>query len=451
MTTFPSNFTWGVAAAAYQIEGAHDADGRGPSVWDAFCQQPGKIREGHSGAVACDHYHRWAEDVALMRELGVKAYRLSIGWPRVLPQGVGAINQPGLDFYDRLIDALLEAGITPWVTLFHWDYPLALYNQGGWLNPASPHWFAEYATTIAKRLGDRVRHWFTHNEPQCFIGLGHATGLHAPGLKLGLGDLIPAGHHMLLAHGLAVQAIRAHCPKALVGMAPVGRVKFPATDAPADLELARRSMFNGTKHWHNSWYSDPAYLGHYPADGLAVYEPLLPRGWERDLATIAQPLDFYGANIYGATPVQAGPKGEELRPGHAFGGRRTAFDWIVTPESLYWGPRFFYERYQKPIVITENGMASSDWPALDGKVYDPQRIDFTARHLLALRQAIADGTNVSGYFHWSILDNFEWQEGYTKRFGLIYVDYATQRRIIKQSAYWYADLIASNGALLDQR
>lgn len=449
MTGFPAHFTWGAAAAAYQIEGAHDADGRGPSVWDAFCQQPGAIREGHSGAVACDHYHRWAEDVALMRELGLQAYRLSIAWPRVLPQGVGPSNGRGLDFYDRLIDALLAAGITPWVTLFHWDYPLALYQRGGWLNPDSPRWFAGYVAAVVRRLGDRVQHWITHNEPQCFIGLGHATGMHAPGLRLGLGDVIPAGHHMLLAHGLAVQAIRAGSRKPSIGIAPVGRVKLPASDSPADIEAARRSMFNGTKHWHNAWYGDPICLGRYPEDGLAVYGPYLPPGWERDLATIAQPLDFYGVNIYGGAYVQAGDDGREERLGNPIGGPRTAFDWPVTPEALYWGPRLLYERYQLPIVITENGLANPDWPARDGAVYDPQRIDYTARHLLALRRAIADGVDVRGYFHWSILDNFEWQEGYTKRFGLVYVDYATQQRTPKASARWYAELIAANGSSLN--
>lgn len=450
MSTFPAHFTWGAAAAAYQIEGGHDADGRGLSVWDAFCQQPGTIREGHSGARACDHYHRWAEDVALMRDLGLKAYRLSLAWPRILPQGVGPANSPGLDFYDRLIDALLAAGITPWVTLFHWDYPLALYQCGGWLNPASPRWFAEYADLVVRRLGDRVQHWITHNEPQCFIGLGHATGLHAPGLRLGLADLIPAGHHMLLAHGLAVQAIRAGSRAPQIGIAPVGRIKLPATDSPADIELARRSMFKGSKHWHNAWYGDAVCLGHYPEDGLAAYAQYLPPHWEHDLATIAQPLDFYGVNIYGGGYVQAGADGHEQRPGNPVGGPRSAFDWPITPEALYWGPRLLYERYQLPIVITENGIANTDWPARDGAVHDPQRIDYTARHLLALRQALADGVDVRGYFHWSILDNFEWQEGYTKRFGLVYVDYATQQRIPKTSARWYAELIATNGASLDQ-
>lgn len=443
---FPSNFVWGAAAAAYQIEGAAFADGKGLSVWDMLCRQPGKIFQAQSGEVACDHYHRFEEDVALMKQIGLQAYRLSISWPRVLPEGAGAINPKGLDFYDRLIDALLGAGIEPWVTLFHWDFPYALYLRGGWLNPESPRWFADYAQVIVDRLSDRVAHWMTLNEPQCFIGLGHLQGNHAPGLKMGLEEVLLAGHHVLLAHGRAVQIIRAGAVKPpSIGWAPVGLAGIPASTQPPDLDALRQHVYraNADGVWNNIWWGDPVVLGHYPEAGLQAYGPAVPKFTDEEMRTICQPLDFYGANIYGSPLIRAGADGKMVESPHSPGEAMTAYGWDVTPGSLYWGPKLLQERYHLPIVVTENGMSNTDWVGLDGCVHDPQRIDFLKRHLLQLRKAISEGIDVRGYFHWSIMDNFEWSQGYKQRFGLIHVDFVTQARTLKDSAFWYKKVIES--------
>jgi len=449
--TFPADFVWGAAAASYQIEGAAAEDGKGPSVWDMMCRKDGAVWEGQTGDVACDHYHRAAEDVALMKEIGLKGYRLSISWPRVMPEGVGAVNRKGLDFYNRLIDDLLAAGVEPWVTLFHWDYPYALYCRGGWLNPASPDWFAEYTQVVVEALSDRVTHWMTLNEPQCFVGLGHQTGRHAPGDRLGFTEVLRAAHHALLAHGRAVQTIREHAKAApIVGYAPVGQTRVPATDDPADIEAARRSMFSVEQRdcWNDTWFMDPVLLGRFPEDGLALFGDAVPTITDDDLATMCQPLDFLGVNIYSAQRIRAGRDGAPERVPHPVGHPMTAFKWFVVPEILYWGPRFFHERYDLPIVVTENGISCTDWIALDGRVHDPQRIDYVRRHLLNLERAIDDGVPVRGYFLWSIMDNFEWAEGVKERFGIIYVDYPTQERVLKDSAHWYRDVIATNGARL---
>lgn len=458
--SFPADFAWGAAAASYQIEGAIGAEGAGESVWDMFCRVPGKVFENHDGSVACDHYHRHAEDVALMRELGLPNYRLSISWPRILPDGTGAVNEKGLAFYDRLVDELLAAGVRPWVTLFHWDFPLALYRRGGWLNADSPHWFADYAQVVVDRLSDRVSHWFTLNEPQCYIGLGLQLGVHAPGDKLALAEVLRAGHHTLLAHGRAVQVIRARAKiPPLIGLAPASSVAIPADENnPADVAAARTAMFTtGPKSplywdavpcWSNAWWSDPIFLGRYPEDGLEAFGAAAPKFTAEDLRLIAQPLDFFGVNIYNGSVVRARADGAAQKLPQPAGAPMTALKWPVTPSCLYWGPRFFHERYKLPVLIAENGLSSHDWVALDGKAHDPQRIDFLHRHLRELRRAIADGVDVRGYFHWSILDNFEWAEGYKERFGLVHVDYATQKRTPKDSAFWFRDLIAQNGATL---
>jgi beta-glucosidase len=458
---FPTGFVWGAGAAAYQIEGAAREDERGPSVWDGFTPHDAAPRDNaprdntprdHAN-VACDHYHRWREDVALMKTLGLGAYRLSIAWPRVMPQGTGAVNEAGLSFYDRLIDGLLAADIAPWVTLFHWDYPYELFCRGGWLNPDGPHWFADYVQVIVDRLSDRVTHWMPLNEPQCFLGLGHWTGTHAPGLKLSRRDALLATHHALLAHGRAVQVIRARATaKALVGCAPCGFTRYPASEAATDVEAARAAMFAVTGQWNsNSWYSDPIILGRYPEDGLRVFGSDAPKASARDMETMRQPLDFYGVNIYNGSPAAAaGPNGESIEPPRPPGHPLTAYKWTVDPQSLYWGPRFLFDRYQLPIVITENGMSNPDWIALDGQCHDPQRIDFTRRHLMALLRAIRDGVDVRGYFHWSILDNFEWNLGYRERFGLVHVDFETLERTPKDSFPWYAQLIRTNGQEIAQ-
>jgi beta-glucosidase len=448
---FPKNFTWGAASASYQLEGAAQEDGRGSSVWDMFSQTPGKTWEGDTGAVACDHYHRYREDVGLMKKIGLDAYRFSIAWPRILPNGTGKINQKGLDFYDRLVDELLKAKIEPWITLFHWDFPYELYLQGGWLNPKSPDWFAEYTKIVIDCLSDRVTYWMTLNEPQCFIWLGHRDGRHAPGDNLGIPEIVIAGHHTLQAHGKSVQIIRTHAKKSpQIGMAPVGLVNYPATNSKADIEAARKATFaiNDATLWSNSWWSDPMFLGKYPEDGLKHMGKYLPKGWEKDLSLISEPLDFYGTNIYRGLPYRSGkngmPEAVKTQPGHP----HSLCFWKMTPEVLYWGPKFFYERYGKPIVITENGMSNCDWVMLDGRVHDPQRIDYLHRYLSEYGRAIQDGVPSLGYFLWSIMDNFEWGDGYKQRFGIIHVDYQTQKRTLKDSALWYQKLIKSNGRIV---
>ncbi len=445
---FPRDFLWGAAAASYQIEGAAFEDGKGLSVWDVMCRQSGRIRGGHSGEVSCDHYHRYKQDVALMKRIGLQAYRLSVSWPRVLPEGTGKVNPKGLAFYDQLIDELLSSGIQPWVTLFHWDYPYELYRRGGWLNPESPNWFAEYTKVVVEKLSDRVRHWMTLNEPQCFIDLGHRRGHHAPGDSLEMKKVLLAAHHTLLAHGKSVQAIRAYTKTdSVIGVVPAPVVCLPSTESDADVRAAREEMFAVTTKdvFNNAWWLDPIFFGSYPEDGLALFREELPPVAEGDMTMISQPLDFLGLNVYFGAMVRAGEDGRperlEFAPGHPI----TAMRWQVVPQALYWGSKFLYERYKTPIYVTENGMSNLDWVSLDGEVHDPQRIDFTSRYLLELGRAIEDRADVRGYFHWSIMDNFEWAEGYGQRFGLIYVDYATGNRILKDSAHWYRDVIRTNG------
>ena len=450
--TFPDDFVWGAAAAAYQVEGAARDDGRGISIWDTFCQRPGAVYNGHNGDHACDHYRRYAEDVDLMRRIGLKAFRLSLSWTRILPDGCGKINQAGLDFYDRLVDACLSAGIAPYVTLYHWDFPQALYDRGGWLNRDCADWFASFVTTAVQRLSDRVEHWITINEPQVFLSHGHLDGVHAPGDKLPMKQVLQAGHHALLAHGKAVQAIRATTRHACqVGYAPMGLVHMPATTSAEDLEAARTVTFDVPSNhlFNNAWWMDPVLLGRYPEHGLAAYGDNVPRVRDGDMELISQPLDFLGINTYSAECVRAAADGSPEHVPWDPGYRITTFRWPVAPAALYWAPRFIHERYQTPIYVTENGMANTDWVSLDGRVHDPQRIDFIQRYLRQLRKAVQDGVDVRGYFYWSILDNFEWAEGYKQRFGLVYVDYQTQARTLKDSAYFYGAVVASNGGNLD--
>lgn len=442
---------WGTGSSAYQIEGGAADEGRGPSIWDTFCKREGAVYGGHTGSVACDHFHRWRDDVVLMRNMGLQAYRFSVSWSRVMPQGAGEVNERGLAFYDRLVDELLAAEIEPWVTLFHWDFPDALYLRGGWLNRESAKWFADYTKMVVEALSDRVTKWITINEPQIFIGHGHQQGGHAPGLKLPPREYLLAGHHALLAHGHGVQAIRAHAKKTpSVGWAPCGAVEYPATDSIADVEAAYRAMMSVVRKdcWNNTWWADPVCLGAYPEDGLRLFGSDAPKVARGDMETIHQPLDFYGVNIYSGTPVRAGKDGKPEPVALPAGYPTTAFRWPITPACLYWGPRFLQERYKLPIVMTENGMSNTDWVHADGRVHDAARIDFTRAYLLELGRAIADGVDIRGYFHWSILDNFEWAEGFRERFGLVHVDYSTLERTPKDSAYWYRDVIASNGGSL---
>jgi beta-glucosidase len=450
MTKFKDEFVWGTAASSYQIEGGAMDQGRGDSVWDMFCRQPGLVRDGSSGMVACDHLNRYQDDVKMMADLGIQAYRLSVAWPRIFPHGTGTVNQQGLDFYDRLIDSLLAANIDPWITLFHWDFPTALYDQGGWLNRDSADWFADYAQLITEKFSDRVKNWFTLNEPQCFLGLGHQTADHAPGLKMTFEKVLQASHHSLLAHGKAVQAMRASAKGTInIGAAPVGLVTYPVNDDPRLVEAARAATFDikNLDCFSNTWYADPMLKGGYPEDGLKLFEQFLPDIRTGDMEIIHQPLDMYGVNIYSGTPLQLNDAGEP-EVVNLVGCGRTTMDWNVTPECLLWGPKFFYERYGLPVVVTENGLASCDWVHADGEVADPGRIDYVRLHLQNLRQAANNGVDVAGYFYWSIMDNFEWAHGYQQRFGLVHVDFDTQKRTPKQSAYWYRDVINSSGDIL---
>lgn len=445
-----ADFLWGAATAAYQIEGAAAAAGKGQSVWDMFCRKPGATFRGHTGGVACDHYHRFREDVAIMKEIGLKAYRFSVAWTRVLPEGVGRINEKGIAFYDQLIDALLEAGVEPCLTVFHWDYPLALYRRGGWMNRRSVDWFAEYAGLLAARFGDRVKWWITQNEPQCFVGIGHLSGFQAPGDHLELGQVLCCVHHSLLAHGAAVQAIRAGANRPVkVGFSPTFGVRVPASESVEDIDAARKAYFSVSAGnvWSLALWTDPVYLGCYPEQAREVFGKLLPEVSQEEMDLIRQPLDFFGCNIYTGDKTSAAPDGgvvsHEKEPGNPCG----TLPWLeLGEEALYWAARFHAERYGAlPFMVTENGFCGTDWVALDGGVHDPQRIDFVARYLRGLRRADAEGINIGGYFYWSLMDNFEWAEGYRPRFGLVHVDYQTQQRRIKDSGRWYHEVIATNG------
>ncbi len=445
---FPDRFVWGAATAAYQVEGGARAGGRGLSIWDMLCAKEGAIHGGHDAEVSSDHYHRWAEDVALFRQLGLTGYRFSLSWPRILPAGTGQLNAAGLAFYDRLVDELLAANITPYVTLFHWDLPLDLYHRGGWLNRDVASWFGEFTEHCVRKLGDRVETWITLNEPQVFVGHGHYDGRHAPGLRYSLAEMLRCGHNALLAHGRGVQAIRAATPRpARVGFAPMGFPKIPASDSAEDLAAAREMMYAvaAPNHWNLTWWADPVILGQYPEDGWRLFGRDVPQLRDGDLELISAPTDFLGLNIYQGAHIRRGASGKAEVVPTPQGFPLSAFNWPITPDALYWGPKLAYERYGKPIFITENGLSTRDWPSLDERVHDPQRVDFLTRHLRELHRAIAEGVPVEGYFHWSALDNFEWADGYKERFGLIYVDYASGRRIPKDSYHWYARIIVSRG------
>jgi len=439
----PEGFIWGAATASYQIEGAVTQDGRGESIWDRFSHTPGKVANGDTGDVACDHYNRITSDIALMRELGLKAYRFSVAWPRILPQGTGDVNTAGLDFYDRLVDELLAAGITPFATLYHWDLPQALQDRGGWANRDTVAAFASYAEVVSKRLGDRVGNWITHNEPWVVAVLGNLWGSHAPGLQ-DLATTMQVSHHLLLSHGQAVPVIRANsAPGAKVGITLNLTPAHPAADNDADRAAADRHDRDS-----NRWFLDPLFHGHYP-EGLYNGQggTLLPIQ-NGDLETIRVPIDFLGVNNYSRTVVKAGPNGDgsDDEITHPEGAEYTAMDWEVSPDALHGLLVRVQRDYQPPaLYITENGAAFDDSLGEDDQVHDPRRVAYYRAYLRACHQAIGEGTALKGYFAWSLLDNFEWAEGYGKRFGIAYVDYPTQRRIIKNSGRWYARAIAANG------
>ena len=440
---FCKDFAWGVATAAYQVEGGWNEDGKGLSIWDVYTHQPGIVEDGSTGDIACDHYHRFREDVRLMKEMGIKAYRFSLSWSRIFPEGIGKINEKGLQFYSELIDTLLENGIEPYITLFHWDLPYALHKKGGWLNGDCVEWFAEYAAAVVRAFSDRVAHFITFNEPQVFIGQGYLQGIYAPGVTVTYRDAFEMAHNVMKAHGAAVIAMRKAAVRDIkIGYAPTGSSHYPASQKPEDIEAARQMMFacpplDRECLWNVSWWSDPVLLGRYPEDGLALYKAFLPEITQEDMELICQPLDFYGQNIYNGKAIYMNAEGKPAVQERPFGAPRNAVQWPVTPPCLQWGPRFLYERYKLPIYITENGMAAHDAVSLDGKVHDPNRTDFAERYLLELEKATDSGTDIRGYFHWTFMDNVEWTRGCAFRSGIVYVDYQTQERIIKDSGYWY--------------
>ncbi len=445
---FPRDFLWGAATCSFSTEGAVTEDGKGLSVWDVFSRRRGAIEDGTTTRDGCDFYHRYPEDIAIMKRLDIRAHRFSISWSRVLPDGAGKVNRKGLDFYDRLVDAHLKAGIIPWVTLFCWDYPWKLHRRGGWLDPASPGWMADYASVAARKLGDRVSWWETLNEPQCYIGLGHLTGYHAPGEKLGWRKVLLASHNLLKGHGEAVRALRRYGrPGAGIGSVLAANVSCPATNRPGDVEAARRATFEfRDRSWISAaWWADPMILGSYPESGLRVFGRDVPPFSQEDLELIRQPLDYFGINFYFAPSVRSGRGGIPAEAAEPADAPRTAIGWPITPEVLYWGPKFCHERYGLPVIVGENGMAGRDLVSRDGKVHDPERIDFLSRYLASLKRAVRDGIPVQGYFHWTLTDNWECAYGYRARFGLIHLDPDTQKRTLKDSALWYSKAIRSRG------
>lgn len=431
---FPTDFVWGTATASYQIEGAIHEGGRSTSIWDTFSATPGKVLQGHTGEVACDHYHLWRDDIALMRDMGLNGYRFSIAWPRILPDGTGRVNTEGLDFYDRLVDDLLAAGIQPYATLYHWDLPQVLQDKGGWTNRETAYAFAEYTRVVVERLGDRVAGWITHNEPWCVSFLGYRTGEHAPGIQENK-QAIEAVHHLMLSHGLAMQEIRRLVPQTPAGITlNLGPVYPLDPQNPADLDAARHVDAEV-----NRLFLDPLFKGSYPAD--YEYLNLLPVQ-PGDLEIISAPIDFLGINYYSRRVVKDNNgKVASVRPE----GTYTTMDWEIYPEGIYDLLLRVHQEYQpKKIYITENGSSGEETPDLNGVVHDDLRTSYLQTHLYQLHRVVEAGVPLAGYFAWSLLDNFEWAWGYTRRFGIVYVDFDNQKRIVKDSGNWYKSFVGKN-------
>jgi beta-glucosidase len=443
---FPENFLWGAATSAYQIEGSPLADGAGPSIWHRFCHSPGRVRDGDTGDIACDHYRRFRDDISLMADLGLNAYRFSISWSRILPDGRGRVNKDGLAFYERLVDALLERGIQPMATLYHWDLPAALDDRGGWLNPDIAPWFADYASLMYRALDDRVRLWATVNEPWVVSDGGYLHGALAPGHR-SLFEAPIVSHHLLLAHAAAVEAYRADGKNA-VGLVVNLEPKYPATDSEEDHAATARADAYMNRH-----YLDPALLGTYPEELAEVFGPAWPEFPEAELERIRQPIDFLGINYYTRNVTRHDPDALPVRAGRVRQTRHahTETDWEVYPDGLFDTLRWVRERYgPMPLYVTENGAAFYDPPAAsNGRIDDPLRVEYYRQHIAAVLRAIQNGVDIRGYFAWSLLDNFEWAHGYSKRFGIVHVDYETQKRTPKASALYYSEVIGSGGAALD--
>ena len=443
---FPKDFVWGSATASYQIEGAWDEDGRKPSIWDTFCDTPGKVEGGVSGRVACDHYHRWQEDLELIKRLGLDSYRLSLAWPRIIPEGRGAVNAKGFDFYNRLIDALLEAGIRPNVTLYHWDLPQPLEDKGGWTNRDTALAYGDYAVEVVKMLGDRVDLWATLNEPQVFVHHGYEHGVHAPGRRENRATVLQCIHNVLLAHGLGMKAIRDHGkPGTEAGIVWAPNPIWPASEKAEDVEAAKR-------HWRmsNDWWIDPVVRGEYPSDVKALLGADAPKVEDGDMALISAPIDYMGLNYYSPARTAADPGSEsgfKVLPPAPDAPRPSMPEWEIFAPGLQNLLVQFKRHYGDiPLYISENGMSiAEDSVGPDGKVHDPRRIDFLRDHLVSVHRALQAGVKVKGYYVWSLLDNFEWGYGYNQRFGITHVDYQTLVRTPKDSFDWYASVVKANG------
>lgn len=445
--SFPKDFVWGAASSSYQIEGAWDEDGKGRSTWDDFCRVEEAVRNGDTGDVACDSYHRYPEDVALLKALGANAYRFSVSWSRIFPEGAGTVNEKGLKYYDDLVDMLLDNGIEPYMTLYHWDLPSTLEKQGGWRSRGTAEAFENYASLMAKHFDGRVKNYITINEPQCFISQGYECGRFAPGLSLPIGEVDKCMHNVLLAHGLAVRALRdGSSVPVSISVVSTGRFCYPLEHTDSAENAAKQTMFSfpgGNYSWMytHHWLFDATVFGHYPENSpehlLKYAESMSQSDWD----IIAQPTDYLGVNIYHGNPTDLSGNVVPFYPGFP----RTATKWAVTPEAMYYGPKFLYERYKMPMLIAENGLSCNDRVYLDGKVHDFERVDFLKRYLGQLKRACEEGLPVTGYLEWSLLDNFEWASGYDERFGIVYVDFLNGKRIPKDSFLWYAGIIRDNG------
>ena len=450
---FCDGFIWGVASSAYQIEGRDSNDGAGAMIWDKFIEEGG-TKDGYGAQIACDHMHRYAEDFKLMRLMGIKAYRFSISWARLIPDGTGKVNEKAVALYRDMILTMKKNGIEPYLTMYHWEFPQALQDRGGWLNEEVIDWFGYYAKVVAEKFSDICEYFITLNEPECFVGIGHMSGWHAPGLHLPYKDIFQIAHNALRAHGQAVKNLRKYAVRQIkIGYAPTCGMAYPYSQSKEDIEAARKVLFgfyepmdNWT--WNVAWFNDPVFLGKYPEEGLKKFKEYLPDITAEDMKLISQPLDFMGQNIYNGYFVKQGADGEPEFIDRPEGFPKTAANWPVTPDCIYWGVKYIYERYKKPLYITENGMSCHDDVSLDGKVHDPNRQNFLDMYLSALQRNYNEGVDLRGYFLWTFLDNFEWDKGYTERFGIVHVDFQTQKRIVKDSAFWYKKVIESNGDIL---
>lgn len=446
--TFPENFIWGAATASFQIEGGWDKHGKGESVWDRFSHTPGRVRNGDTGDMADDHYRLWKKDIRLMKQIGLQAYRFSISWPRVLPKGRGKVNQKGVDFYDKLVDGLLAANIIPFVTLYHWDLPQALQDEGGWEVRSTAEAFAEYTEVISKTLGDRVKNWITHNEPAVVAWCGFDSGEHAPGFK-DLTKAVPVSHHLLLSHGWAVPIIRRNSADSEVGITLNVGWRVPASNSTFDLDAVRSVDGKWTR-----WFTDPLYGRGYPGDIAADFQrqdalPHMNFVQNGDMKAISTPMDFLGVNYYSREVIRSGASGNG--PQTLFAKPKTPenwteMNWEIHPQGLTGVlSRLYFDYKPLKLYVTENGASYSTGPDEHGRVKDDLRIDYYRTHIAAVHQAIEAGVPMAGYFAWSLMDNFEWAHGYSQRFGLVWVDYNTQERIVKDSAKWYKGVIKKNG------